>query len=111
MITYARKEITRATRFSWLARFHTFINMTINDLEVKVSSLLRITLPRESEINGGSSQIMIIRMFHTPMTRFCFSVSSLLDPQKFATQCSNMIGLAWLKEASLSGKSESILID
>ena len=37
MITYARKEISRAPRLSWMARFHTFIKLASNDLKVKVS--------------------------------------------------------------------------
>ena len=43
------------------------------------------------------------------MTLFCSSVSSLSNPQKFLTLCSNsdQACLA-IKEASLSGKSESL---
>ena len=39
MITYACKEIIRAPGFSWVTRFHTFVDVTINDLEDKVSYL------------------------------------------------------------------------
>ena len=62
MITYARKE---APRLNSVARFNMFIKVTINDLEVKASYLFCNTMPWKSQINYGSSLVMITGMFHT----------------------------------------------
>ena len=63
-------------RISWVARPHTFIKLTINDLEVTVSYLFCNTMPRESQINGGSSQV-VIRMFHTNDPLLFLSIPSI----------------------------------
>ena len=86
-ITYARKEI-----FSWVVRFHTLIDVTINNFEVKVSYLICNTMQRESQIIGGSSRVVIVGILHThdPLL-FLSLIHRSLQPY-----LATLIGLAWL---------------